>query len=74
MAGVQIGSSLITTLGISPTQGVRKRLLLILSKKLLTLLYTIVIGVKKALKGLLAKQASLYYPFKLYLKSIVTVK
>ena len=48
MAGVQIRSSLITTLRISPTQGVRKRLLLILSKKSLTPLYIIVTGVKKS--------------------------
>ena len=55
MAGVQIRSSLITTLRISPAEGVRKRLLLILSKKLLTPLYTIVTDVKKVLEGLLAK-------------------
>jgi len=38
------------------------------------LLLAIVIDVKKVLEGLLAKQASLYYLFKLYLKSIATVK
>jgi hypothetical protein len=55
MAGVQIGPSLITTLRISPAKGVRKRLLLILSKKSSTPLYVIVTGVKKVLEGLLAK-------------------
>ena len=55
MAGVKIGSFLITTLRISPAQGVRKRLLLILSKRLLILSRVIVTGVKKALEGLLAK-------------------
>ena len=55
MAGMQIGSSLITTLRISPAEGVRKRLLLILSKKSLTPLYAIIIGVKKAVKKLLIK-------------------
>ena len=74
MAGMQIGSSLITTLRISPAEGVRKRLLLILSKKLLTPLRAIVTDVKKVLEGLLAKQAYLYRLFKLYLKSIVTIK
>ena len=38
------------------------------------LLYVIVIGVKKVLEGLLAKQASLYYLFKLYLKNMVIVR
>ena len=74
MAGMQIGSSLMTTLRISPAEGVRKRLLLILSKKLLTPLCAIVMDVKKVLEGLLAKQAYLYRLFKLYLKSIATVK
>ena len=74
MASMQIRSSLITTLRISLAKGVRKRLLLILSKKLLTLLYTIVTDVKKVLEGLLAKQAYLYRLFKLYLKSIATIK
>jgi hypothetical protein len=74
MAGIQIGSSLITTLRISPAKGVRKRLLLILSKKLLTPSYAIVMDVKKVLEGLLAKQAYLYCLFKLYLKSTATVK
>ena len=74
MAGMQIGSSLMTTLRISPAEGVRKRLLLILSKKLLTPLRAIVTNIKKVLEGLLAKQAYLYYLFKLYLKSIATIK
>ena len=64
MAGVQIGSSLMTTLRISLAEGVRKRLLLILSKKSSTPLYAIVTGVKKVLEGLLAKQVSLYRLFK----------
>ena len=55
MAGMQIGSSLITTLRISPAEGVRKRLLLILSKKLSTLLRVIITDVKKVLEGLLVK-------------------
>ena len=74
MAGMQIRSSLITTLRISLAEGVRKRLLLILSKKLLTPLRAIVTDVKKVLEGLLAKQAYLYYLFELYLKSIATIK
>ena len=74
MAGIQIRSSVITTLRISPAKGVRKRLLLILSKKLLTPLRAIIIDVKKVLEGLLAKQAYLYYLFKLYLKSTATIK
>jgi hypothetical protein len=64
MAGVQIRSFLITTLRISLAEGVRKRLLLILSKKSLTPSRAIVTGVKKVLEGLLAKQASLYCLFK----------
>ena len=52
---MQIRSSLITTLRISPAQGVRRGLLLIPSKKLLTPLRVIVTGVKKGLEGLLAK-------------------
>jgi hypothetical protein len=55
MAGVQIGSSLMTTLKISPAGGVRKRLPLILSRESLTPLHAIVMGVKKALEGSLAK-------------------
>ena len=55
MVGVQIGSSLITTLRISPAKGILKRLLLILSKKSLTPLHAIVMGVKKVAKKLLAK-------------------
>jgi len=74
MAGVQIRSSLITTLRISPAQGVRKRLLLILSKGLLTPSRTIVTDVKKVLEGLLAKQASLHHLFEPYLKSTATVR
>ena len=74
MAGMQIGSSLMTTLRISLAEGVRKRLLLILSKKLLTPLRAIVTDVKKALEGLLAKQAYLHCLFELYLKSTATVK
>ena len=74
MAGVQIRSSLITTLGMGPAEGVRKRLLLILSKKSSMLSQAIVIGVKKVLEGLLAKQASLHCLFELYLKSTATVK
>ena len=74
MAGMQIRSSLMTTLRISPAEGVRKRLLLILSKKLLTPLRAIVTDVKKVLEGLLAKQASLHHLSELYLKSTATVK
>ena len=74
MAGMQIGSSLMTTLRISLAEGVRKRLLLILSKKLLTPLRAIVTDVKKVLERLLAKQAYLYYLFELYLKSTATIK
>jgi len=55
MVGMQIGSSLITTLRISPAKGVLKRLPLILSRELLTLLYIIVTDVKKAVKKLVAK-------------------
>jgi len=55
MAGMQIGSSLIIILRIGPAKGIRKRLPLILNKKLLTLLYAIIIGVNKALEGLLIK-------------------
>ena len=55
MVGVQIGSSLITILRISPAKGVLKRLLLILSKESLMPLHVIITGVKKAAKKLLAK-------------------
>jgi hypothetical protein len=63
-----------TTLRISPAEGVRKRLLLILSKKLSTPSQAIITGVKKALEGLLVKQASLHHLFKKYLKSTASVK
>ena len=55
MASVQIGSSLITTLRISPAKGVLKRLPPILSRELLTPLYIIVTDVKKVVKELVAK-------------------
>ena len=55
MVGVQIKSSLITTLRISPAKGIPKRLPLILSRELLTPLYAIATGMKKAAKKLPAK-------------------
>ena len=55
MVSVQIGSSLITTLRISPIKGVLKRLPPILSRKSLTPLYAIVTDVKKVAKKSLAK-------------------
>jgi len=55
MVGVQIGSSLMTTLKISPAKGILKRLPLILSRESLTLLHAIITGVKKAAKKSLAK-------------------
>ena len=55
MVGVQIKSSLITILRISPVKSALKRLPLILSRELLTLLYIIAIGVKKAAKKFLMK-------------------
>jgi hypothetical protein len=52
---MQIRSSLITTLRISPIKGVLKRLPLILSRELLTPLYIIGTDVKKAVEKLVAK-------------------
>ena len=37
-------------------------------------MYNYYIGIKKVLKGLLMKQASLYYLFEYYLKSIAIIK
>jgi hypothetical protein len=52
---MQIGSSLITTLRISPAKGVLKKLPPILSRESSTLLYIIVTDIKKVVKKLVAK-------------------
>jgi hypothetical protein len=52
---MQIGSSLITTLRISPAEGVLKKLPPILSRESLMLSHETITGVKKAVKKLLIK-------------------
>ena len=55
MVGIQIRSSLITILRISPIEDILKKLPPISSRGLSTPLYIIVMGVKKAAKKLLVK-------------------